>query len=70
LLFGSYTVPSAATPSTSLAHPTVQIKQFFSACQLLVEKAVTLEGFLLKPVQRICQYPLQLRELVKFTEAE
>ncbi|XP_019852562.1 PREDICTED: uncharacterized protein LOC100640581 isoform X2 [Amphimedon queenslandica] len=41
---------------------------FFEACRLLKEMAdISLEGFLLNPVQRICRYPLQLSELKKYT---
>jgi len=29
-----------------------------------------LDGFLLSPIQRICQYPLQLNELLKYTSIE
>eukprot|EP00730_Choanoeca_flexa_P015398 TRINITY_DN7063_c0_g1_i1.p1 TRINITY_DN7063_c0_g1~~TRINITY_DN7063_c0_g1_i1.p1 ORF type:complete len:1022 (+),score=306.94 TRINITY_DN7063_c0_g1_i1:61-3126(+) len=60
--------PKACEELARVLKEDTQIKAFFAACQLLVEKAITLEGFLLKPVQRICQYPLQLRELIKLTD--
>ncbi|XP_043469994.1 uncharacterized protein LOC122503188 isoform X3 [Leptopilina heterotoma] len=48
-----------------------QYAQFFEACRLmrgLIE--IPLDGYLLTPVQRICKYPLQLAELLKYTKAD
>lgn len=44
--------------------------KFFEACRLmrgLIE--IPLHGYLLAPVQRICKYPLQLAELLKYTRS-
>ncbi|XP_064214034.1 uncharacterized protein RhoGEF3 isoform X1 [Tribolium castaneum] len=45
--------------------------KFFEACRLmrgLIE--IPLDGYLLTPVQRICKYPLQLAELLKYTRPD
>lgn len=43
--------------------------QFFEECRKLRGgmSDISLDGFLLTPVQRICKYPLQLAELLKYT---
>ncbi|XP_050306057.1 uncharacterized protein LOC126743130 isoform X2 [Anthonomus grandis grandis] len=46
-------------------------REFFEACRMLqgvIE--IPLDGHLLTPVQRICKYPLQLAELLKYTRTD
>lgn len=48
-----------------------EYRNFFEKCRIkrnLIE--IPLDGFLLTPIQRICKYPLQLAELLKYTEDE
>ena len=41
------------------------------ACRLLRNMIeINLHGFLLTPIQKICKYPLQLGELLKYTRTE
>ena len=48
---------------------TKSVAKFFDYCSTLPEsRNLNLSNFLLKPVQRICKYPLLLREIIKHTD--
>ncbi|XP_076130028.1 rho guanine nucleotide exchange factor 9 isoform X3 [Alosa pseudoharengus] len=45
-----------------------RFQHFFDACRMEQQMMdVAIDGFLLCPVQKICKYPLQLAELLKYT---
>jgi hypothetical protein len=48
----------------------LRVDAFFEGCRLLLNRPLPLSAYLLKPVQRICQYPLLLQELARVTPAE
>ncbi|XP_045695019.1 rho guanine nucleotide exchange factor 4 isoform X3 [Phyllostomus hastatus] len=62
--------PSACLELSRLARLS-KYTYFFEACRLLQRMIdISLDGFLLTPVQKICQYPLQLAELLKYTHPQ
>ncbi|XP_015196954.2 uncharacterized protein spata13 isoform X2 [Lepisosteus oculatus] len=62
--------PSACTELSHLMKHG-KYRHFFEACRLLQQMIdIAIDGFLLTPVQKICKYPLQLAELLKYTTRE
>ncbi|XP_078078965.1 spermatogenesis-associated protein 13-like isoform X2 [Mustelus asterias] len=59
--------PSACAELAKLMKQS-KYRHFFEACRLLQQMIdIAIDGFLLTPVQKICKYPLQLAELLKYT---
>ncbi|XP_072469591.1 rho guanine nucleotide exchange factor 4 isoform X5 [Notamacropus eugenii] len=62
--------PNACVELSKLAKVNKYV-YFFEACRLLQKMIdISLDGFLLTPVQKICKYPLQLAELLKYTNPQ
>ncbi|XP_034614634.1 spermatogenesis-associated protein 13 isoform X2 [Trachemys scripta elegans] len=62
--------PSACLELSNLMKQS-KYRHFFEACRLLQQMIdIAIDGFLLTPVQKICKYPLQLAELLKYTTEE
>lgn len=62
--------PNASSELQELYTKTRFVK-FFEACRLLQNMIdISLDGFLLTPIQKICKYPLQLNELLRNTDKE
>ncbi|PIK60640.1 hypothetical protein BSL78_02415 [Apostichopus japonicus] len=70
LLYSKYcnNYPSALSELKGL-YKKPRISQFLEECRIQQDMIkITLDGFLLTPVQKICKYPLQLNELLKYTK--
>ncbi|XP_041419388.1 uncharacterized protein arhgef4.L isoform X1 [Xenopus laevis] len=62
--------PNACTELSKLSKAKKYV-HFFETCRLLQKMIdISLDGFLLTPVQKICKYPLQLAELLKYTNPQ
>eukprot|EP00053_Salpingoeca_punica_P008435 m.75740 g.75740 ORF g.75740 m.75740 type:complete len:661 (-) comp14605_c0_seq1:25-2007(-) len=62
--------PRACEEMETIQGDDMQMTSFFEGCRLLVCQNISLEGYLLKPIQRICKYPLLLKELQKVTRED
>jgi len=62
---------NSITTLTKLCNENKQFATFLQEKEQKPEcKRVNLQGYLIKPIQRICKYPLLFRELLKVTPAE
>ncbi|TPX38315.1 hypothetical protein SmJEL517_g00307 [Synchytrium microbalum] len=62
--------PYALVKLQALRHSKA-VQKFLDQCQAMPEsRHLNLATYLIKPVQRICKYPLLLRELIKSTDPE
>ncbi|XP_069069812.1 rho guanine nucleotide exchange factor 4 isoform X2 [Pleurodeles waltl] len=62
--------PNACRELSNLAKVNKYV-YFFEGCRLVQKMIdISLDGFLLTPVQKICKYPLQLAELLKYTNPQ
>ncbi|XP_078522223.1 rho guanine nucleotide exchange factor 4 isoform X5 [Lissotriton helveticus] len=62
--------PNACRELSNLAKVNKYV-YFFEGCRLVQKMIdISLDGFLLTPVQKICKYPLQLAELLKYTSPQ
>ncbi|XP_041420923.1 uncharacterized protein arhgef4.S isoform X2 [Xenopus laevis] len=62
--------PNACTELSKLSKAKKYV-HFFETCRLLQKMIdISIDGFLLTPVQKICKYPLQLAELLKYTNPQ
>ena len=43
---------------------------FFEGCRMILENALSVSALMLKPIQRICQYPMMLKELAGTCEPD
>ena len=60
--------PKAVVELARISENDIQLQSFFEGCRMLAGSNLSLQNFLLEPVQRVCRYPLLLRELVKYTD--
>lgn len=56
--------PRAAEALEKMLNEDEQIWAFFESCRMLLDNALSVSALMLKPVQRICQYPMMLKELI------